>query len=550
MPAIVIRGFGTLPSVPIPSLRSYLTFSSFIFLSGFYYYYMVIKSANISSPFGNGTEAPDGTTALPMTIDTLRTVLGKHPLLYYVLLNTLCAFIMFIGHLGVDLVVGPTTTQENVQLHNMYLKVMQYKFVYTLLVSSNGIFEDFVNFLPWMLSYLVATTMLKLIDGRVSNPQHATAQHVTIFRAVACVIWIIGMTLLAGFNLLFVNNLDSAFSVLMILDCVKVFICGVHVLQKIHVLVTRPLSDTASVYMSLFHSMSEDLMDVFSVYHVYRYGHSWPTIACILMVMQFRLSMLSVADTLKKYVRHQRIVAHINETYPEATKEDLLKHDSCTICWDLMDKARKLPCGHIFHEVCLRRWLQQDSSCAVCRTALSLHLNQLLRDDIQVEDEIGTNTLRDIVRLARWINRDNFEPALSQTQVDDMTLRIRNIFPQYAENAVVNAVRLTGNLDLAVDYLLANVQGPAGDGHAEEDAGLDSDSSAESYTVDDAPAAPEAQAFQLPSSSRPTYEDNSNDSWFVIQRRRLIDDCRRKYLASARADDLQAGFSTGSKKAD
>jgi len=34
-----------------------------------------------------------------------------------------------------------------------------------------------------------------------------------------------------------------------------------------------------------------------------------------------------------------------------ATAEELQRHsDDCAICWEKMESARKLPCGHIFHK--------------------------------------------------------------------------------------------------------------------------------------------------------------------------------------------------------
>ena len=34
-----------------------------------------------------------------------------------------------------------------------------------------------------------------------------------------------------------------------------------------------------------------------------------------------------------------------------ATVEELQRHcDDCAICWEKMESARKLPCGHIFHK--------------------------------------------------------------------------------------------------------------------------------------------------------------------------------------------------------
>lgn len=35
--------------------------------------------------------------------------------------------------------------------------------------------------------------------------------------------------------------------------------------------------------------------------------------------------------------------------------------DDCPICWDKMETGRKLSCGHLFHNFCLRSWLEQGA---------------------------------------------------------------------------------------------------------------------------------------------------------------------------------------------
>eukprot|EP00966_Prymnesium_polylepis_P139654 3226934-Prymnesium_polylepis.1 len=42
----------------------------------------------------------------------------------------------------------------------------------------------------------------------------------------------------------------------------------------------------------------------------------------------------------------------------------------CSVClcdYDDADLLIRLPCGHLFHEACVERWLRQDSSCPHCR---------------------------------------------------------------------------------------------------------------------------------------------------------------------------------------
>lgn len=59
-----------------------------------------------------------------------------------------------------------------------------------------------------------------------------------------------------------------------------------------------------------------------------------------------------------------------------ASSQELAENsDNCAICWEKMETARKLPCGHLFHNSCLQSWLEQDTSCPTCRLTLSMQAN-------------------------------------------------------------------------------------------------------------------------------------------------------------------------------
>lgn len=52
---------------------------------------------------------------------------------------------------------------------------------------------------------------------------------------------------------------------------------------------------------------------------------------------------------------------------PDASAEQLAQHDDvCAICYNEMKSARITPCGHIFHSMCLRKWLYVKESCPMC----------------------------------------------------------------------------------------------------------------------------------------------------------------------------------------
>jgi len=56
----------------------------------------------------------------------------------------------------------------------------------------------------------------------------------------------------------------------------------------------------------------------------------------------------------------------------DATPEQLLEKrgDVCSICYEEMDSAKVTHCNHLFHEVCIRRWLYVQNTCPLCHEIL------------------------------------------------------------------------------------------------------------------------------------------------------------------------------------
>lgn len=101
----------------------------------------------------------------------------------------------------------------------------------------------------------------------------------------------------------------------------------------------------------------------------------------------------------------------MEKNFPMASKEELTKNsDDCPICWDRMETGRKLPCGHLFHNFCLRSWLEQDTSCPTCRKSLRNHQIESPRDippapaQNQFNFVLRTSRIHfDGPRYARWL---------------------------------------------------------------------------------------------------------------------------------------------------
>ncbi|CAI9754441.1 unnamed protein product [Fraxinus pennsylvanica] len=44
---------------------------------------------------------------------------------------------------------------------------------------------------------------------------------------------------------------------------------------------------------------------------------------------------------------------------------------SCAVCLEGYRSGKQVPCGHVFHAVCITRWLSRHDSCPLCRFRVS-----------------------------------------------------------------------------------------------------------------------------------------------------------------------------------
>lgn len=62
----------------------------------------------------------------------------------------------------------------------------------------------------------------------------------------------------------------------------------------------------------------------------------------------------------------------------EVTNEQIAAKLQCSVCWEdfvAKENVRQLPCQHIYHEPCIRPWLELHGTCPICRQHLSMDGN-------------------------------------------------------------------------------------------------------------------------------------------------------------------------------
>ncbi|XP_073119015.1 E3 ubiquitin protein ligase RIN2 [Henckelia pumila] len=94
-----------------------------------------------------------------------------------------------------------------------------------------------------------------------------------------------------------------------------------------------------------------------------------------ILFLNIRALLSATVKRVRGFIKLRIALGTLHGALPDATSEDLRAYDDeCAICREPMAKAKKLPCGHLFHLACLRSWLDQglseSYSCPTCRKPL------------------------------------------------------------------------------------------------------------------------------------------------------------------------------------
>jgi len=85
------------------------------------------------------------------------------------------------------------------------------------------------------------------------------------------------------------------------------------------------------------------------------------------LLRELFVALRSFHKTISDFVRYRKLVACLDERYPNATEAEIARDPQCIICYDDMTQnAKKLPCGHIFHKHCLKSWMERNNKCPYC----------------------------------------------------------------------------------------------------------------------------------------------------------------------------------------
>ena len=123
---------------------------------------------------------------------------------------------------------------------------------------------------------------------------------------------------------------------------------------------TDLLFETAALAADLLHHV-----------HMLVWSNIFLSMASLVICMQLRFLYYELSKRLRRHRNYRQLVTLLEADFPEVEAPE----EPCAICWENLHRARSLPCSHMFHDGCLRSWLEQDATCPTCRVGINPQVN-------------------------------------------------------------------------------------------------------------------------------------------------------------------------------
>ncbi|NWH74455.1 AMFR ligase, partial [Piaya cayana] len=461
-----------LERLPWPSLRTYAA------LSG-----LALLGAALGARRGLGPSPAARDVAAFLLADSLCV---------WVLVNTACCFLMLVAKLIQYMVFGPLRVSERQHLKDKFWNFIFYKFIFIFGVLNVQTVEEVVMWCLWFSGLVFLHLMVQLCKDRFEylsfSPTTPMSSHIRVLTlliamllsccGLAVVCAVIGYT--HGMHTL---AFMAAESLLVTVRTAHVILRYIIHLWDLNHEGTWEGKGTYVYYTDFVMELTLLSLDLMHHIHMLLFGNIWLSMASLVIFMQLRYLFHEVQRRIRRHKNYLRVVGNMEARFAVATPEELaVNNDDCAICWDSMQSARKLPCGHLFHNSCLRSWLEQDTSCPTCRMSLNITDSNHVREDHQREN-LDENLVPVAVaegrprlnqhnhffhfdgsRIASWLPSFSVEvmhttnilgiTQASNSQLNAMAHQIQEMFPQVPYHLVLQDLQLTRSAEITTDNIL------------------------------------------------------------------------------------------------
>uniref|UniRef100_A0A8P4KU25 RING-type domain-containing protein n=1 Tax=Dicentrarchus labrax TaxID=13489 RepID=A0A8P4KU25_DICLA len=451
MPLLFLERF------PWPSLQTYTALSVALLAGSIFSAYTTVTDPGFGALETDEAPAAAAVDLENINNDISNTELATTVLWYlvtdslfvWVLVNTFCCSLMLIAKMIQYVVFGPLRVSEKQHLKDKFWNFIFYKFIFIFGVLNVQTVEEVVMWCLWFSALVFLHLMVQLCKDRFEylsfSPSTPMNSHVRVLcLLVSLLLDCCGLAVVCG--LLGASHGMHTLS-FMAAECLLVTVRTGHVIMRYSIHLwdlnhpgTWESKGTYVYYTDFIMELAMLFLDLMHHIHMLLFGNIWLSMASLVIFMQLRYLFHEVQRRVRRHKNYLRVINNMEARFAVATAEELaVNDDDCAICWDAMLTARKLPCGHLFHNSCLRSWLEQDTSCPTCRTSLNIN-----GDGGQARSQQQGAGLE-----------DNIGPVgAAADAVCDNELQNPYMFPQVPSYLVMQDLQLTRSVEVTTDNIL------------------------------------------------------------------------------------------------
>uniref|UniRef100_A0A8D3C451 RING-type domain-containing protein n=1 Tax=Scophthalmus maximus TaxID=52904 RepID=A0A8D3C451_SCOMX len=385
MPLLFLERF------PWPSLQTYTVLSVALLAGSIFSAYNTVTDPGFGALDTDETPAPAEVDLEHLSNDISNTELATTVLWYlatdslfvWVLVNTFCCSLMLIAKTIQYVMFGPLRVSEKQHLKDKFWNFIFYKFIFIFGVLNVQTIEEVVMWCLWFSGLIFLHLMVQLCKDRFEylsfSPSTPMNSHVRVLcLLVSLLLDCCGLAVVCG---LLGASHGMHTLCFMAAECLLVTVRTGHVIMRYSIHLwdlnhpgTWESKGTYVYYSDFIMELAMLFLDLMHHIHMLLFGNIWLSMASLVIFMQLRYLFHEVQRRVRRHKNYLRVINNMEARFAVATAEELAANDDdCAICWDTMLTARKLPCGHLFHNSCLRSWLEQDTSCPTCRTSLNIN---------------------------------------------------------------------------------------------------------------------------------------------------------------------------------
>ncbi|CAL8074275.1 unnamed protein product [Calicophoron daubneyi] len=302
-----------------------------------------------------------------------------------------CAYCLFIcvGRELQQFFFGDLRESELTHVRENFLNFLFYKIVFVYGILNVEALHEILLWITWftILGFLILLTGLikDRVEFEIQFLEQSSDKPVLQTRMLSLLFFVLFIcNVLMAASVAIGTKYSMHLMFFMLAEVFQLTVRTIHVIAwyAIHLYSSVTNSDTkmsafyqrsVSLYFSeLIFSSVADCGDLVHNLHLLLWNNVRVNMSGIIIGMHLQHLYYKLVKRHRQHKRYRKVLQLIESQFPRVHQPN----EDCAVCWEKLNDARQLPCGHIFHVSCLHMWIERSANCPVCRNLFDLdHLN-------------------------------------------------------------------------------------------------------------------------------------------------------------------------------